>query len=444
MSMHLVPVVIGLGQTGLSVARFLMGQGIDFIAGDDRVSDQAKQVLLEMGYAKAVQPIAQVTAQFGAHWYISPGVPLALPALAEAQRQGVIFTNDINLFSQQAKAPIIGVTGSNGKTSVTTLVGFLASQQLRSVQVGGNIGAPSLDLLEDEATCYVLELSSYQLELSTQLPLKVAALLNLSPDHLDRYETVDDYYAAKSHIFSSAEYAVVHRDIAHYAASKGVRNRKIFSAGNPQDNAEFGLIERGGQRYLARGQDVLLAVHSLKSNGTSHCLNALAALAIGECLGLDMNQMLSDIGQFSGLRHRCQRIERHDGRTWINDSKATNVGATQSALKDFETLGPMILLLGGQAKAADFSELVRQVTALRSLKRILVYGDAGAILADSLAPFLVPEVFFDFDCMVRRAIQLAEEGDVILLSPACASLDQFSSYEARGDRFEQLLMERAA
>jgi UDP-N-acetylmuramoylalanine--D-glutamate ligase len=284
--------------------------------------------------------------------------------------------------------------------------------------------------------------------LSTQLPLKVAALLNLSPDHLDRYETVDDYYAAKSHIFSSAEQGVVHRDVAHNATpsavSKGVRKLQVFSDRPPQDDAEFGLIERGGQTFLARGQAVLLAVSALKLNGKSHWMNTLAALAIGDCLGLDLDQMLTDVCQFSGLRHRCQRIELHDGRTWVNDSKATNVGATQSALRDFESAGPIILLLGGQAKAADFSELARQVTQLHRLKQVLVYGDAGAMLADSLAPFIVPEVFSEFDCMVRRAVQLADAGDVILLSPACASLDQFSSYEARGDRFEELIMARAA
>ena len=444
MKTRLVPVVIGLGQTGLSVARFLTQQRIDFIVGEDRVSDRARQVLQEMGYDKAVQSIAQLVPQSGAHWYISPGVPLALPALADARRKGVVLTNDINLFSQQAKAPTIGVTGSNGKTTVTTLVGFLASQQRPSVRVGGNIGAPSLDLLDDAASCYVLELSSYQLELSTQLPLKVGALLNLSPDHLDRYETVDDYYAAKSHIFSTAENSVVHRDIVHYATAKGRQKLQLFSDKHPQDDAEFGLIERGGQIFLARGQETLLAVDTLKLNGKSHWMNALAALAIGDCLGLDLSQMLADLSQFSGLRHRCQRIELQDGKTWVNDSKATNVGATQSALKDFESAGPMILLLGGQAKAADFSELVRQVTQHHSLKQVLVYGDAGAMLADSLAPFVVPEVFSEFDCMVRRAVQLSDEGDVILLSPACASLDQFSSYEARGDRFEQLIMARAA
>ena len=444
MSTHLVSVVIGLGQTGLSVARFLTQRGIDFIVGEDRISDRARQVLQEMGYDKPVQSIGQLVPQSGAHWYISPGVPLTLPALADAQRKGVILTNDINLFSQHAQAPMIGVTGTNGKTTVTTLVGFLASQQRPSVRIGGNIGAPSLDLLDNAASCYVLELSSYQLELSTHLPLKVAALLNLSPDHLDRYQTVDDYYAAKSHIFSTADNSVVHRELADYAVAKGRQKLQLFSDKHPQDDAEFGLIEREGQIFLARGQDALLAVCNLKLNGKSHWMNALAALAIGNSLGLDLNQMLVDLCQFSGLRHRCQRIELHDGRTWVNDSKATNIGATQSALSDFESVGPMILLLGGQAKAADFSELVHQVTQLHSLKRVLVYGDAGAMLADSLAPFVVSEVYSDFDCMVQRAVELADAGDVILLSPACASLDQFASYEARGDRFEELIMGRAA
>lgn len=440
----LTPVVIGLGQTGLSVARFLTQQGVEFIVADDRPSERAQQALRELGYVKVVQPIAQLVPQSGSHWYISPGVPLALPALGAARQKGVILTNDINLFSQQVKAPMIGVTGSNGKTTVTSLVGYLASQQLQSVRVGGNIGAPSLDLLDDAASCYILELSSYQLELSNQLPLMVAALLNLSPDHLDRYETVNDYYAAKSHIFSTAEYGVAHRDVAHYAVSIGVRKLQVFSDRHPQDEAEFGLIERGGQIFLARGQDTLLAVCALKQNGKSHWLNALAALAIGDCLGLDVGQMLIDLCQFSGLRHRCQRIELQDGRTWVNDSKATNVGATQSALKDFESAGPLILLLGGQAKAADFSELVCQIAGLHSLKRVLVYGDAAAMLADCLAPLVGAEIFPDFDSMVRRAVQLADVGDVILLSPACASLDQFSNYEARGDRFEQLIMARAA
>ncbi len=444
MTARLTPVVIGLGQTGLSVAGFLKKQGVDFLVADDHPSAQATAALRQMGAVQAVQPIAQITAHPGARWFISPGVPLSLPALTAAQQKGVTLTNDINLFSEQVKAPMIGVTGSNGKTTVTTMVGFLASRQLQNVRVGGNIGAPSLDLLDDAAGCYVLELSSYQLELSDKLPLKVAALLNLSPDHLDRYETVDDYYAAKSHIFFGAEYGVVHRDLAHFAASAGVRNTQVFSDLTPEDDAEFGLIERAGQIFLARGQAELLAVRALKLNGKSHWMNTLAALAIGSCLELDLNQMLTDVCQFSGLRHRCQRIELQDGRVWVNDSKATNVGATRSALNDFESAGPMILLLGGQAKAADFSELARQVIALHNLKQVLIYGDAAAVLARCFAPFVTAEVFSDFDDMVRRAVVLADVGDVILLSPACASLDQFSSYEARGDRFEQLIMVCAA
>ena len=396
MTARLTPVVIGLGQTGLSVAGFLKKQGVYFLVADDHPSAQATAALRQMGAVQAVQPIAQITAHPGARWFISPGVPLSLPALTAAQQKGVILTNDINLFSEQVKAPMIGVTGSNGKTTVTTMVGFLASRQLQNVRVGGNIGAPSLDLLDDAAGCYVLELSSYQLELSDKLPLKVAALLNLSPDHLDRYETVDDYYAAKSHIFFGAEYGVVHRDLAHFAASAGVRNTQVFSDLTPEDDAEFGLIERAGQIFLARGQAELLAVRALKLNGKSHWMNTLAALAIGSCLELDLNQMLTDVCQFSGLRHRCQRIELQDGRVWVNDSKATNVGATRSALNDFESAGPMILLLGGQAKAADFSELARQVIALHNLKQVLIYGTAAAVLARCFAPFVTAEVFSEF------------------------------------------------
>ncbi|MGB1940429.1 MAG: UDP-N-acetylmuramoyl-L-alanine--D-glutamate ligase [Pseudomonadales bacterium] len=429
-------VVIGLGESGRSVARHLAAENIPFMVGEDHPSPAALHEMSQLHNPPSVAPISEIPMHPGAQWIVSPGVPLSLPQLRQAPKYGVTLTNDVALFAERAKAPLVGITGSNGKTTVTSLVGHLAKSQMSSVRVGGNIGTPCLDLLDEAADCYVLELSSYHLELAQTLPLEVGALLNLSPDHLDRYASAEDYYAVKSNIFNRAQRGVVGEACRSYVQTGTCSSVSVFGE---SACSGFGLLEQDGQIYLAQGLEPLLDVRKLGVEGLSNWLNALAALAIGNCLGLDMDRMTADLRSFEGLPHRCQRIDRNDGCCWINDSKATNVGATVAAIRSYKASGALILLLGGQGKSADFSMLNSVLLEQKALKAVLVYGEAAEEIRQALDAQLNVRCFLPFEEMVAHAMALANAGDVILLSPACSSFDQFSGYEARGDRFMAML-----
>ncbi len=436
-------VVIGLGESGCSVARHLAAEGIPFSVGEDHPAPAAIREMAQLPNPPNIVPISEVSMHPGSKWIVSPGVPLSLPKLREAPKNGVTLTNDVALFADRATAPLVGITVSNGKTTVTSLVEHLAKSQMPSVRVGGNIGTPCLDLLDDSTDCYVLELSSYHLELAQALPLKVGALLNLSPDHLDRYASVDDYYAVKSNIFNGAQQGVVGEACLPFAQMGSCRSISVFGETLSAACSGFGLLEQNGKIYLAQGSMPLLDVQELGIEGLSNWLNVLAALAIGECLGLDIWRMTEDLPSFEGLPHRCQRIHRDDGCRWVNDSKATNVGAAVAAIRSYKASGALILLLGGQGKSADFSELNTALLEHETLKAVLVYGEAGEELQEVLDEQLKVMRFASFENMVEHAMTLADVGDVILLSPACASFDQFSGYEARGNCFMAML-ERAA
>jgi UDP-N-acetylmuramoylalanine--D-glutamate ligase len=432
-------VVIGLGESGCSVARRLAAEDIPFSVGEDHPAASAMHEMAQLPNPPSIVPISELTMNPGSKWIVSPGVPLSLPKLREAPKNGVTLTNDVALFADRAKAPLVGITGSNGKTTVTSIVEHLAKRQMPSVRVGGNIGTPCLDLLDDTTDCYVLELSSYQLELAQALPLEVGALLNLSPDHLDRYASVDDYYAVKSSIFTGARFGVVGEACLSYAQKGACESLSVFAETVSAACPGFGLLEQNGQVHLAQGSMPLLDVQKLGIEGLSNWLNVLAALAIGECLGLDMQRMTADLPSFKGLPHRCQRIQRDDGCRWINDSKATNVGAAVAAIRSYSVLGSLILLLGGQSKSADFSELNTVLLEHKTLKAVFAYGEAAEELQQALDAGLKVMCFESFEDMVERAIKLANAGDVVLLSPACASFDQFSGYEARGNCFTAML-----
>jgi len=436
-------VILGLGKTGLSAAHYLSAKGVPFIMADDGPTEDALRRLRQWYKDPVVLPLYQIPVQPGAIWIVSPGVSLAHPAIAKARARGVKLTNDLMLFAEETDGAVVGVTGTNGKTTVTSMAGYLAQRQLSNIAIGGNIGTPCLDILDPATRLYLLELSSYQLELADGLPLRVAALLNLSPDHLDRYVSTEAYYEAKGRIFQAADACVVAKKLQAFAESHGAKSVTVFSDSKPESPEEFGLQYSKGELCLVRGDEVLLEARALSSQGKSYYLNALAALAIGVCLDLDLAQMVDDVKNFKGLPHRCQRIDRGDQVIWINDSKATNTGATRAAVEGFLAQGPMILLLGGLSKGADFEVLCDYLTGIKGIKAILLYGEARAEIERHLAPASF-ESFEKFDRMIERALKLVEPGDVVLLSPACASQDQFSDYEARGRHFESLLTRGAA
>ncbi len=431
--------IVGLGQTGLSVARYLAAQGELFVVADDNASVEARAELLTLSPSSRVFPVSEINPELTRRLFVSPGVPLTRPGIQDCLSLGVEVTGDIALFSKLAQAPIAAVTGSNGKSTVTAMLGALAEAQLPRVAVAGNIGIPCLDVLADDVDYYLLELSSYQLDLVDALPLEVAGLLNLSPDHLDRYSTEEAYYQAKLRIFDHAHTAVINKQLLDQADVNHCSRVLVFGDDAPEDPHQFGIVRDSQSTWLMKGADVLMDCSQLPLLGRHNWLNALAAMAMGEAMGLDSAGMVATLKGFKGLAHRCELIREKDGVRWINDSKATNVAATLSAIEALQPTGKLILILGGEAKEADFS-LLKPALADKA-KTVLLLGEAKDELAASLSDLINWEKHPDYDAVVTRAAELASAGDVVMLSPACSSHDMFSSYIARGEYFRNRVNE---
>ncbi len=431
-------IVVGLGATGLSCARYLARTGALFAVVDSRETPPG---LAEL---KALCPEVEVRCGpldgdflSQAHELIlSPGVAKAQPAITQAVAAGVKLSGDIDLFCREVSTPIIAITGANAKSTVTTLVGEMAVAAGINVGVGGNLGLPVLDLLAlGKRDLYVLELSSFQLETTNDLRATVATVLNISPDHMDRYQDLQDYYQAKHRVYRGCRHAVSNRQDALTAAllPMGVPSSS-FGTDKP-DLKQFGVFEHNGEDYLARGITPLMPVSAMKLRGEHNVANALAALALGDVAGLPLTAMLAALQTFAGLEHRCQWLREHTGVDWFNDSKGTNVGATVAAL---EGLGPtlaagscIVLIAGGEGKSADFSPLAEPVK--RFVRSVVLIGRD----ADEIDAVLAVEAVraSDMTDAVARAAQLAQPGDLVLLSPACASFDMFRSFNHRGDVF---------
>jgi UDP-N-acetylmuramoylalanine--D-glutamate ligase len=367
---------------------------------------------------------------------VSPGIPDSDPFVMEARKQGLQVISDIALFVAEARAPFVAVTGSNGKSTVTTLIATMCEAAGKRSLAGANLGTPALDLLtEDPPDFYVLELSSFQLQRTPNLPAKVAVLLNISPDHLDWHASVDEYRAAKYRIYREAETAVFNRhdELAksHLPASVPTIS---FGMDRPTEG-QYGILVEDGQPFLARGEQLLLATSDMALVGAHNQANALAALAAGELLGLPLSPMLQVLNEFPGLPHRMQFVRQLNGADYINDSKATNVGAATAAVESVP--GPVVLIAGGDGKGGDFGEFARIVcTKLRAA--ILIGRDARLIADafDQLAPVFMAG---NMKNAVQKAAELAQPGDTVLLAPACASFDQYRNYEHRGDDFTEIV-----
>lgn len=368
---------------------------------------------------------------------VSPGVPLAAPALRAAAQAGIPITGDVALFAEAADAPVIAITGSNGKSTVTALVGGMARQCGVNAGVGGNIGTPCLDLLEQGFALYVIEVSSYQLEAATHLDCRVGVLLNLSPDHLDRYAGVDQYYRTKASIYRACQVAVINRDIDYPLDVSAARRVISFGAAAPATPADFGMRTISGTTMLCRGETALLAVDELPMRGAHNHLNALAGLAIGSALDWQMQPMIEALRNFHGLPHRCEWIADVAGVTYINDSKSTNIGSTLAALRGLATGKQAVtLILGGRGKGADFSVLAGAISDLSV--SVYVYGADREIIAGQLGD--VPlRVFATLAEVMDDVFASTRPGELVLFSPGCASLDQFRNFEARGEAFRSLV-----
>ncbi|MFY0641050.1 MAG: UDP-N-acetylmuramoyl-L-alanine--D-glutamate ligase [Bermanella sp.] len=434
-------VVVGLGKTGYSVVAFFAARNFDVVAMDTRdeppFADQIKQnfpqVTLHLG------GLNQETLLTAEQVVVSPGLPLATAEIKAAIDQNIKVISDIQVFADYAEAPVIAITGSNAKSTVTSLVGLMAQEAGLNTAIGGNLGTPALDLIEDDVDLYVMELSSFQLDATPNLNPLAATVLNISPDHLDRYDSYKDYYLSKHVIFNGCKWGVVNLDDPLSAPQLSQPEQVVgFTLNTPKDN-EFGIVASNERLFLAKGNELLLDCDLLKIKGSHNRSNALAALALGEKAGISMPSMLKTLQSFPGLEHRCQWVGQHGGVEFYNDSKGTNVGATLAAL---EGLGPdikghLILMAGGVGKDADFSFLQEPVA--KFVDTLVLYGQDKHAIENALTGKAEIMIAADFNDAFKKACAASKNGDAVLLSPACASFDMFKSFEHRGESFVKLV-----
>ncbi|MBC7984452.1 MAG: UDP-N-acetylmuramoyl-L-alanine--D-glutamate ligase [Candidatus Obscuribacterales bacterium] len=425
-------VIVGLGKTGLSCARYLHARSKRFAVTDSRDSPPELAALMQFapGVDVRVGGFDDSILEDAIEVVLSPGVSLREPLLQAAMKRNLPIVGDIELFARSATAPIVGITGTNGKSTVTTLVAEMAARAGRRVLAGGNLGRPALDLLtEPTPDFYVLELSSYQLETTRSLRLAAATVLNVTPDHLDRYDSIEAYAQAKARIFAQADVAIVNADDNYVRAMPKATQPVIdFSL---QGVAQYRVAMRDADIELLRHDVALVSMSQLKIAGLHNAANALASLALCEALQLDCSACLLALRDFAGLPHRAQWVADVNGVRYIDDSKGTNVGATLAAVEGMQ--GPLILIAGGQGKAQDFTPLA---TGLRNkVRHVVLIGQDAPLLASTLTGVCATEHARTMDDAVMCAARVAHTGDTVLLSPACASLDMFRDYAHRGDTF---------
>ena len=425
--------VVGLGKTGVSAARWLHAQGEAVTVTDSRSAPPGLDALAKIGGDFPLHlggfdlEILNSTDRI----VLSPGVSRAEPLIRAALARGIRVLGDIELFAGAKEAPAVAITGTNGKSTATTLVAEMARAAGRRSLAGGNLGEPALDLLgEPVPELYVLELSSFQLESTDSLELLAAAVLNVTADHLDRYATLADYAAAKARIFAHAAAAVVNLDDPLVTAMPRPGQRRVgFSLTRP--GADWGLVTRAGEVSLARAGEPVLPLGELRLQGRHNAANALAALALGSLIGLPLAPMLGTLRQFAGLPHRSQWVAERRGVRYVDDSKGTNVGATLASVEGLG--GPIVVIAGGDGKGQDFAPLA---AAFRGkVRHAVLIGRDREILARALAGACTTEFAPDMDAAVAAAARAAHPGDLVLLSPACASLDMFRDYVQRGEVF---------
>ncbi len=440
--------VLGAGLTGISCIRFLHGQGLSFAVNDSRINpfshDGYSISQFKINFPKARLVCGQWCRKTIANADVivaSPGIDLSKTGITKFIKADCQIIGDVELFCQLNNArvkpmPMLAVTGSNGKSTVVSLLAYLAKNLGVDAQLGGNIGRPVLDLLPPEQAqnkLLILELSSFQLETLKSMRALSASVLNISDDHLDRHQTMANYLSIKHQIYKQAKIAVVNRD--DQATTSRLARQEVVSFGSDAPGSgQFGIATLAGIHYLMFGQQTLIPVENLPLAGMHNALNYLAALALGYSVGWSLTEMIACLDGFSGLEHRCQRIESPDGICWINDSKATNVGATLAAIDGLsqtkKTTAKLILIAGGEGKGADFSVLSALLN--RDVSHLITFGKDGGEIAKLVNKAIEVDSLL---AAVNRAGRLANRGDIVLLSPACASIDMFENYAERGNEF---------
>ena len=438
--------VIGLGVSGMGVVKRLAKQGIQFHVQDSRENLEGVDQLSDLECVRSVY-IGKFDLEsilLSDLLIMSPGVSLQTPEIKQAVEAGIEISSDVDIVTRSSRIPIIGVTGSNGKSTVTQLAGELCKAAGYKTFIGGNIGRSIMELLDDshEYQLAVIELSSFQLEITPALNALSATVLNLSPDHLDRYASYQDYAISKLAVYQNSKHCAWNRDddwlqSVELFAAKTANSEKIVSFGLqvPRDETEYGIVTEEGVSYFAKGKQKICSTQYCQLIGSHNHLNVLAALALLDSLAMESNIVESVLGQFHGLEHRMQKVRELSGVRWINDSKATNVGAVKSALEGLQC--STVLIAGGQSKGGKFAELLPLLK--QYVKRVYVFGEDAKQIQAVWQHVVEVELVDSLELAVQEANKIAVSGDTVLLAPACASFDMFAGFAARGDRFVQLV-----
>lgn len=436
-------IVLGLGKTGFSVAEFLHGRGRSFLVMDTRSEppylEQLKRISVDIPFKSG--PFDKNLLADASEIVVSPGLAIEQPEIQYAVERGVSLLGDIDLFLREISAPVVAITGSNGKSTVTTLVGEMAISAGLSVGIGGNLGLPVLEFLKKpEADLYVLELSSFQLETCSELHHHIATVLNVTEDHMDRYSDFNAYRQAKHRIFKGCKAVVQHAEdpLTKPLVPEGV---KVINYGfGSQDLKKVSATEVNEEITLNWEFEPLCKASELKVRGKHNLLNALSSLALGIHAGLPLKVMVSALKNYKGLEHRCEFVKSIGGIDFINDSKGTNIGATIAALEGlYRDSGKIVLIAGGVGKGADFSQLKPAVQ--KYCRAVVLIGESREEMLGALEPEANLALEDSLESAVMSAKQKAEPGDTILLSPACASFDMFKGFEERGNCFKDIVGE---
>lgn len=431
-------VVAGLGISGVSAVNFLHENGYRVAVTDSRQLPPGHDQIpatVQTSFGKLDQDLLLQAEEI----VISPGLDIKLPEIQAAIAKGIPVVSEIQILRRATDKPIVAITGSNAKSTVTTLIGLMAQDAGVKVAVGGNLGRPALDLMRDDPDVYILELSSFQLETTSNLNAEVAVVLNMSEDHLDRHGDMAGYHAAKHRIFQGVKKVVFNRDDSlTRPLVPDVTPMQSFGLNAP-DLKQYGILrEDNGTIWLARGRERLLKSSEMYIQGTHNVANALACLALGEAIGLPIYKMLETLKTFKGLEHRCEFVKEVAGVRYYNDSKGTNIGATLAALDGLGAAieaqgGKVAIILGGQGKGQDFTALRQSLE--KYAKLAILIGEDRPVIEKAIqgtTELLHAETLQEAVAMCQQHTQAQ---DVVLLSPACASFDMFTGYPQRGHRF---------
>ncbi len=428
--------ILGLGDTGLSIARFLQSKEVEY-----RLADSRMQPPLLSEYNKNFSECRPILGDWSQKLldginevFISPGIAQDDSIVIWAREKNIPVASDIELFSRYAKAPIIGITGTNGKSTVTQLLGEMIATSGKNVAIGGNIGKPALNCLDDKMDYYVLELSSYQLDYTNKLDLLTGVVLNITPDHLDRYDSFEHYVDSKLSLYQYCENLVVNSDEKLVPAKKSAKH---FGINMPKQDGDFGTVTCHGSCYFLKGDDVLMDVNEMQLIGEHNVSNILAALALGDQIGIEMKHMTQRIKNFKGLEHRLEWVDQQQGITYYNDSKATNALSTIKALNALiDKHENIVLIAGGIAKDEDHSELFELID--NDVASVVLIGKSAKDFERG-----INKAQTTYADSIKQAVEIASgmiNNGVVILSPACASFDMFDNFAQRGNEFKRLVL----